>query len=198
VRSSDGSAVARADRLRLRWLTAVVSVMALLTVGWPLVSLAIANHKQLAALTTLTIGPSQSGLATVTVGPNWSMIPSQTNPRLDYSLRRGAVGLTIDYVAVIDRARDAHLWDGMREIVRINYPGVRLGQPSPFRTAHGNAGLAGPLAGAADVGTAALVRSPSGTFAIEMIIIGPRHSSRSNLTAARLVLRSLQLLAPRS
>jgi hypothetical protein len=196
MRSSGGSAIARADKLRLRWLSAVVAVMALLTIGWPLVSLAIANRRELAALSTLTIGPSQADLAKFTVGPGWSMIPTQTDPRLDYALRRGAVDLTITYVSLLDHAPDPHLWAGLQQILQISHPGVRLGRPSGFTTVHGSKGASAALTSAADIGTATVVRSPTGNYAIEMILIAPRHSNRLNLETAHRILRSLQLLAP--
>ncbi len=195
MRSSD-PAVARADTVRLRWLTAVLIVMAVLTVGWPLVNRAVSDRRTLAAGTMLRVGPDKTDMAEFTVGPGWSMVPSETNPQQDYSLRRGAVDMTVSYVAVINGAHPAQLWAGLRTIVRISDPGVRLGQPSAYTTAQGRTGVQGTLASRADTGSASVVRSPSGTFAVAMILIGPRHSFRANLAAAHRVMRSLQIPAP--
>lgn len=195
MRSSD-RVVARADALRLRWLTVVVVVMAALTVGWPLVNLAVANRRTLAAGMSLVLGPSQADLARITVGPGWSMMPSQTDPRLDYALRRGKIDVTISYVAIIDSARTGELWAGLRRVILISNPGVRLGPPSPYRTLQGLSGAQGAITSPEDTGTATVVRSASGTFAIETIIIGPRHASHANLIAAHRIIHSIHMAAP--
>jgi hypothetical protein len=194
MRNSD-SAVRRSDTLRLRWLTAVLVVMALLTAGWPLINLAVSNRRTLAADTMLQLGPGQANLAQFTVGPGWSMVPSQTDPRLDYSLRRGGVGLTVSYVAVIDGAHPAELWAGLRNVIRISDPGVRLGPPSPYTTAQGRQGAEGTLQGRGETGGASIVLDPSGAFAVEMILLGPRHLGRRNLGAAHRIMHSLQVPA---
>jgi hypothetical protein len=194
MRNSE-SAVRRGDTLRLRWLTAVLVVMALLTVGWPLINLAVANRRTLAAGTTLQLGPGQADLAQFTVGPGWSMVPSQTDPRLDYSLRRGGVDMTVSYVAVIDGAQPAELWAGLRQVIRVSDPGVRLGPPSPYTTAQGRKGAEGTLASREETGIASAVLDPSGAFAVEMILLGPRHVGRRNLAAAHRIMHSLQIPA---
>ncbi len=195
MRSSD-PAVARADTVRLRWLTAVLIVMAALTVGWPLVSLAVPNQRTLAAGTMLRLGPGKADVAQFTVGPGWSMVPSETNPQLDYSLRRGAVDMTVSFIAVIDGAQPAQLWAGLRNEVRISDPGVRVGRPSAYTTAEGRMGEQGTLASRTDIGTASVVRSPSGAFAVEMVVIGPRRAARANLAAAHRIMHSLRIPAP--
>jgi hypothetical protein len=195
MRSGD-RAVTRADTLRLRWLTVIIFVMAVLTVGWPLINIAVPNRRTLTSGTILTLGPSQADLARLTVGPGWSMVPSQTDPRLDYVLRRGHVELAISYVALIDRAQTAHLWTGLRQVMEVSNPGVRLGRPSAFKTAQGRRGAQGALASSTDIGTAAVVGNPSGTFAVEMVLVSPRRASRANLAAARELMRSLRMVVP--
>ncbi len=195
MRSSD-PAVTRADTLRVRWLTVVVIVMAVLTLGWPLINLAVSNRSMLAAGTILRLGPGKADLARFSVGPGWSMVPSATNPRLDYSLRRGAVGMTVSYVPVINGAQPAELWAGLRNVVRISEPGFHLGPPSPYTTAQGRKGAMGILASPEDRGIATIVRSASGAFAIEMILIAPRHASLANLAPARRIMHSLRIPAP--
>jgi hypothetical protein len=196
MRSSE-AAVTRANTLRLRWLTVVLVVMAGLTVGWPLINLAVSNRSALAAGTMLRLGPGKADLAEFTVGPGWLMVPSQTDPRLDYSLRRGAVDMTVSYVAVIDGARPAELWAGFQKVIQVSNPGVRLGPPSTYKTAQGRLGDEGMLSSSADTGTATVVRNASDTFAVEMILIGPRHGSHGNLAAAHRIMHSLQIPAPR-
>jgi hypothetical protein len=135
-------------------------------------------------------------MAEFTVGPGWSMVPSETDPRLDYSLRRGAVDMTVSYIAVIDGAQPTELWAGLGRVLRLSDPGVRLGRPSAYVTAQGRRGEQGTLASPEDTGRATVVRSPSGAFAVAMILIGPRHAARVNLAAARVVMRSLKIPAP--
>jgi hypothetical protein len=195
MRSGD-PAVTRADTLRLRWLTVIIIVMAVLTAGWPLINIAVPNRRTLTSGTILTLGPSQADLARLTVGPGWSMVPSQTDPRLDYVLRRGHVEMVISYVALIDRAQTAYLWTGLRQVIEVSNPGVRLGRPSAFTTAQGRRGTQGVLASAADIGTATVVGNPSGTFAVEMVLVSPRRASRANLAAARQLMRSLHMVVP--
>jgi hypothetical protein len=196
MRSSD-RAVTREDTLRLRWLTAVVIVMAALTVGWPVVNLAVPNRQALAAGTMLRLGPGKADLARFTVGSGWSMVPSQTDPRLDYSLRHGAVDMTVSYVAVIDGVPPAQLWAGLQKVIQISNPGVHLGPSSTYKTAQGRIGDEGILSSRGETGIASVIRDSSGTFAVEMILIGPRHGSRANFAAAHRIMHSLQIPAPR-
>jgi hypothetical protein len=192
MRSSE-PAVTRADTLRFRWLTAVIVVMTLLTVGWPLISFAVPNRRALAAGTMLPLGPGQAELARFTVGPGWSMMQSETDPRLDYALRRGNIDMTISFVHVIADAQTAELWAGLRQLIQVSNPGVSLGPPSAFTTAQGRRGDRGTLAGPQDIGSASIVRDKSGTFAVEAIVLGPRHASRANLHAAHLIVLSLHM-----
>lgn len=192
MRSGD-KAVIRADALRLRWLTVVLVVMAALTIGWPLINIAVSNRRMLAAGTMLHLGSGEAELAHFTVGRGWSLVPSETNPRLDYSLRLGRVDLTISYVAVIDNAPNAELWAGLGQVIRISNPGVNLGPPSVYKTAQGLTGDEGKLTSSRQTGTATIVRSASGTWAVEMILLGPRHSNPAKLLAAHRVMRSLMM-----
>jgi hypothetical protein len=195
MRSGD-AAVTRADTLRLRWLTVVILVMAALTIGWPLINMAVPNRRALASGTVLSLGPGQGDLARFTVGPGWSMVPSQTDPRLAYLLRRGHVELAISYVALLDRAQTAYLWTGLRQVIEVSNPGLRLGRPFAYKTAQGRRAARGVIIGPNDIGTATVVRNPSGAFAVEMIVISPRHASRVNIVAAHRVVRSLHMAAP--
>jgi hypothetical protein len=191
------TAVASADALRLRWLTVVVAIMAALTVGWQVLNITVPNRRTLVAGTMLQLGPSQGDLARITVGPGWSMVPSATDPRLDYSLRRGSVDLTISYVHIFDDAPTAQLWAGLRQVIQVINPGVGLGSPSPFMTAQGRRGDQGALVSRQDIGSAAVIRDRSGTFAVEAILIAPRRTSRANVFAAHRVIRSLEMPARR-
>jgi hypothetical protein len=194
MRSGD-AAVTRADTLRLRWLTVVILVMAVLTVGWPVINVAVPNRRTLTSGTILSLGPGQADLVRLTVGPGWSIVPSQTDPRFDYVLRRGPVELAISYVALIDRAHIAYLWTGLRQVIEVSNPGIRLGRPSPYKTAQGRRGAQGALASPADIGTATVVRNPSGTFAVEMVLVSPRRAGRANLIAAQQLMHSIHMAA---
>ena len=94
---------ASATKLRLRWLVIVVAVMALLTAGWPLLNIAVANRHPLAAGARLTVGTSPSNSAVVTVGAGWSLLSEQSNPMQGYLLQRGRVELSITHVVLVGR-----------------------------------------------------------------------------------------------
>jgi hypothetical protein len=193
MRRSSDPAVARADTLRIRWLTVVIVIMTFLTLGWPLIDFAVPNRRTLAAGTMLPLGPSHAEMAKLTVGPGWSMMQSDTDPRQDYALRRGNVDMMITFVHVIAAAQTAELWAALRQVIQVSDPGVSLGPATPFRTAQGRRGDRGALVGPDEKGTAAIVRDNSGTFAVEAIVLGPQRASRANLAAAHLIILSLHM-----
>jgi hypothetical protein len=193
MRRSSDPAVTRADTLRFRWLTVVLVVMTFLTLGWPLIDVAVPNRRSLAAGTMLPLGPGQAELAKFTVGPGWSMMQSESDPRLDYALRRGNVDMIISFVHVISNAQTAELWSALRQVIQVSDPGVSLGPPSAFTTAQGRRGDRGSLTGPDERGTASIVRNNSGTFAVEAIVLGPRRASGANLAAAHLIVLSLHM-----
>lgn len=195
MRSGDPD-VTRADSLRLRWLTVIIVVMAALTLGWPLINMAVPNRSTLTAGTILSLGPSRADMARLKVGPGWWIVPSQTDPRLDYVLRRGPVELAISYVALLNRVQTAYLWTGLRQVIEVSNPGIRLGRPLAYKTTQGRRGAEGLLVSSADIGTATVVRNPSGTFAVEMVLVGPRRASRANLVAAQQLMESIRMVAP--
>jgi hypothetical protein len=191
MRSDTGLPPANPERLRLRGLLIVIGIMAVLTLGWPLLNLAVANRRPIAPLTTLSVGPGRGDMARFTVGPGWSMQPSETDPRRDYALDRGPLDLSVSYVSLANGARGALLWSGLRQIVQISHPGIILGKPSPITTAQGHKGMTGTLTGAGLSGLATIVALPSRGFAIELIAVGPRHTSPANLQSTRLIMRSV-------
>jgi hypothetical protein len=164
--------------------------MAVLTAGWPLVSSAVHNAGPVAAGTRLTVGASQPNVARFTVGPGWSMLRAGSDPRQGYLLRRGPVRVSISYVALVGSSQAAQLWAGLHTILRLSHPGVALSRPRPLLTAQGRRGLTGVVSGRGVLGTATIVAAPSRRFAIQMLVLGPRHG--------RLALRSVELRLMRS
>jgi hypothetical protein len=191
MRSDSGLPPANPERLRLRGLLIVIGIMAVLTLGWPLINLAVANRSPLSPLSTLSVGPGRGDMARFTVGPGWAMQPAETDPRLDYSLRRGGLAMSVSYVTLANGAQDSHLWSGLRQIVQISHPGIILGKPSPITTAQGRRGMTGTLTGAGLSGLVAVIALPARDFAIELIAVGPRHTSPANLQSTRLIMRSV-------
>jgi hypothetical protein len=189
--SDTGLPPANPERLRVRWLVIIVGVMALLTVGWPLLSLAITNRSPIAPLTTLTVGPGRGDAARFTVGPGWSMLPSDTNPRMYYTLRRGGLDMSVTYVSMANGAEAHHLWTGLDNVIRVDHPGIILGKPSPITTAQGREGMTSTLTGAGHSGTATVLALPSRDFAVELVMVGPSHVSPANLMATMVVIRSV-------
>jgi hypothetical protein len=179
-------------RARLRWLLAVVSVMALLTAGWPLLNTAVSDKLPLTRGAALRIGPGGPNSATLRVGPGWSLRPAESNQARGYSLRRGAASLSIAYVTLAERSEAPLLWDGLRAILRIRSPGLRLGSPAAITSIQGRAGLTGTLTSRGAAGAAAIFVGPAGTFAIEVIGLAPwSPGGAAAIAAIRIVIRSL-------
>jgi hypothetical protein len=185
-----------ATGLRLRWLVVIVAIMALLTAGWPLLNASVANRHALAAGTHLKVGASLSSSAQVTVGNGWSELPAQTNPRYEYMLRRGAVRLSITYVALAGSHQVPQLWSGLRAILRISNPGASLGGPANTVRAHGYKAVSGRVVDNRMVGTVIAVAAPSGRYAIEMITLAPRGVRPAMRVAALRIMRSLLFAGP--
>jgi hypothetical protein len=191
LHGSGGAAAAFRGSTRLRWLAVIIAVMAVLTAGWPLLSRVVSDHQRLAANTRLSLGPSHRNSATVTVGPGWVLRAGETNPRLIYHLDRGPVHLSIAYATLLNNRQVSDLWAGLREVVRINYPGATLSNPIQIRTIHGYAGDVGVVRARNLVGTASVFAGPSRRFAIEMVVEAPSRSARLNLLAAQRIMLSL-------
>jgi len=171
--------------------------MALLTAGWPLLSMSVSNHQVLLAHTKLTIGPGNGNAARFTVGPGWSLVPSKTDPRLDYSFRRGHVGMTVSYVALNSRARPVQLWPGFRNVLRLTYPGTKLGQPAVIPMAPDRLGAIGSLSGNREHGFGTIFTSKSRNFAVEMIVLAPGQMPHVSMLSAYLVVHSV-MMTPRT
>jgi hypothetical protein len=177
---------------RLRWLLTVVTVMALLTAGWPLLNSAVSDNLPLSSGAALRIGPGGPDSATLRVGPGWSLRPAESDPARGYSLRRGAATLSIAYVSLAERSEAPLLWHGLQAILRIRNPGLRLGSPGAITSTQGRAGLTGALTSRGAAGAAAIFVGPAGTFAIEMIGLAPRSAGGAAAIAAiRIFMRSL-------
>jgi hypothetical protein len=182
-------------RARLRWLLIVVGVMVLLTAGWPLINGVVADKQQVAAGTSLRVGPSGPNSASVRVGPGWTMRPAESDPRQDYLLRRGAVTVSIGYVTLTGTYRAAEVWSGLRRVFRVSNPGVRLGAPAAVITGQGRAGLSATATGAHTEGNVTAFVGPSGTYAIQIIVLAPRYAKPVVAAAALLLIRSLRFPA---
>jgi len=179
-------------RARLRWLLTVVAVMALLTAGWPLLNSAVSDNLPLPRGAALRIGPGGPNSAVIRVGPGWSLRPAESNSARGYSLRRGTATVSIAYVSLAERSQAPLLWNGLRTILRIRSPGLRLGSPRAVTTRQGRSGLTGALTSRGTAGAATIFVGPSGTFAIEEIVLAPRNPRGvAALAAIRVFVRSL-------
>jgi hypothetical protein len=160
-------------RARLRWLLIVVCVMALLTAGWPLLNAGVADKQKLAARASLRLGPSGPDSASVRVGQDWFVRPAQTDPSQDYMLRRGAVAVSISYVSLAGRYQAAGLWDGLRRVFLVSNPSVSLGKPAAVTSGQGRQGLIATAASARSAGAVSIFVGPSGTYAIQIVVLAP-------------------------
>jgi hypothetical protein len=173
----------------------VLAVIVVLTAGWPLVSATVAGHRPVAAGTTVAVGPSGTESGRVTLGPGWSGLTASSNPRQYYSFSRGALRLSVRYVGLARVGERGPLFRGMRQILRLGYPGVTAGRPEVLITAAGDSGLTASLAGAGRTGQAAVVAAPTQPFAIEMVVLGPPNTARAVQAAGLPVIRSLRFPA---
>jgi hypothetical protein len=188
---------ASATKLRLRWLVIVVAVMAVLTAGWPLLNTTVADRHPLAAGSRLTVGTSPSS-GVVTVGTGWSLLSAQSNPAQGYLLQRGNLQLSITHVGLLDRVQLPQMWHGLLRILSVSNPGVRFSNPAFITTSHGLRAITSVVIGQRQIGTATIVRGPSGTFGIEMLALAPRGTSRALHAAAARVMVSLRFTRPGS
>jgi hypothetical protein len=183
-------------RVRLRWLGIVVAVMAALTAGWPLLNSAVANRQPLARGAEVTIGSGRASSGTVTVGPGWFVQPMESNPGLQYVLRKGAIVLYLRHVSLVGRTELSSMWRGMRQVVSVTNPGSVLSAPVSTTLPNGLRAVTGTVSGPQLVGTFTIVPGPSGKFAITMIVLAPRRTSTALRAAAGQVVRSLELAEP--
>ena len=85
----------------------MVTLVVLLTAGWPLLNTLVANELKVPAGTALRIGPSGPDSASVRVGPHWIMRPAQSDPSQTYVLARGDVTVSISYLALLHPYRNS-------------------------------------------------------------------------------------------
>jgi len=182
-------------RARLRWLLIVVSVMVLLTAGWPLLNARVADSQQVAAEAALRIGPSGPNSASVRVGPGWTMRPAESDPRQGYLLRHGAVTVSIGYLTLTGTYHAAGIWGGLRRVFRVSNPGIRLGTPAAVISGQGLAGLSATATGARTAGNMAAFVGPPGTYAIQIVVLAPRYARQVAAAATLLLIRSLRFPA---
>jgi len=180
-------------RLRLRWLVIVVIAMIVLTAGWPLVNLIVSDRHHLRPGTSLTVGPGNGKSGTITVArPGWSLLSAETNPLYSYTLKRGKLAMTIDYVQASGTDTDAELLAGLRELLRVTHPGVQAGRSFDLPTRPGRTGLAVVLSGASQIGVASIFAAAGRHFAIEMIMLAPDHVRHQLFVPGLQIMRSLR------
>jgi hypothetical protein len=189
------SAPVASPRVRIRWLLAVVAVMALLTAGWPLLNQIVADTRPLAAGSSLTIGPGGTVSARMIIGHGWRLMQAESNPRKRYLLRAGPALLDASTVSLPAPVTDAELWAGMRQLLRVTHSGVTVGRMTPFISPTGQAGLTGPVAGGADAGTATIFIAPADLAALEVVVLAPRSDADRVEAATRLLIQSVTFLS---
>jgi hypothetical protein len=182
-------------RARLRWLMIVMAVMVALTAGWPLLNAAVADKQPLAAGASLRVGPGERNSADVRIGAGWTLRPAESDPRQGYLLRRGAVTVSIAYESLTGVDHAAGIWSGLQRVFRVTNPGVRLGTPSAVTTRQGLAGLSAVATSARAYGIVTDFVGPSGTYAIRIVVLAPRHAKSLTAATSLLLVRSLRFPA---
>ena len=160
----------------LRWLLVVIAVIVALTVGWPVVSLAVSDDQPVAAGQPLTIGPAGAHSATFTPGPDWAVHSAETDSIERWSLSDGPVDVTVVYVLVISPSQVRRLWPGLESTLLLGDGSARLGPPATVTSADGAKGLTGAVTANGWAGQAAVfpaLRRPDDDFAIEIVGVAP-------------------------
>jgi hypothetical protein len=180
----------------LRSLIIVLAVIAVLTVGWPLVSRAVSDSQPVAAGQPLTIGPGGSDAATFTPGPDWAVHNAETNTVEDWSLSDGPVNLTVAYVTLLGPSQAGRLWPGLQRTLLLGDASARLGRPATTTTAAGGGtGLTGTVTANNLAGQADVFVGPDADFAIEIVSAAPVDDHAAAQAATALVARSLRFPA---
>jgi hypothetical protein len=156
----------------LRALIVVVAVMATLTFGWPLVSLAVSDNRPVTPGQTLFIG-SGTRSAAFTPGPDWVAHNAHTSLLEYWSLSDGPVDVSVIYVLLLNRNQVGRLWPGLNRILRLNDGSAQLGTPASVSIGDGVRGLSGPVTANDWAGQAAVFPSPNDDFAIELVSVAP-------------------------
>lgn len=180
--------------VRIRWLVAVVAVMALLTAGWPLLNKAVSDNRPLRAGHMLTIGPGGALVARITVGRGFRLLPAESNPRQQYSMRVGEGQVTVSSVALPTPTSAMRLWAGLRRLLSLKHPGTTLGRLTTMTSADGQPGVTGSITSKNKAGVAAVFVAPTGKFAVDIVMIAPRNVVSRMMQAGRLLLRSVTFL----
>ena len=179
----------------LRWLIIVVAVIVVVTVGWPVVSLAVSDDHPVAAGQPLAIGPDSALSAVFTPGRDWVVRSAETDPILHWSLTDGAVDVSVVYVMVISPSQVGRLWPGLQSDLQLGDASARLGRPASITSAAGSSGLTGTVTASDRAGQAAVFPGPAGKFAIEIVSVAPVQDGAAARAAAALVARSLRFPA---
>jgi hypothetical protein len=179
----------------LRWLIIVVTVIVVLTVGWPVVSRAVSDDQPVAAGRPLSIGPAPAQSATFTPGRDWTVRSAETDPILHWSLSDGPVDVTVLWVMVISPSQVGRLWPGLQSGLLVGDASARLGRPASFTSADGSKGLTGTLTANDRAGEAAVFPGPARHFAIEIVSVAPVQDGAAARAAAALLARSLRFPA---
>jgi len=182
-------------QVRLRWLVAIVAVIAVLTAGWPLLDALVTDSQPLAGGTSLILGPGGQARARITIAPGWRLRPAESNLHEGIVLRSGPVQMSISAVSLIGPAAGPRMWAGLREILQLSHPGARIGSLTPITDAQDRIGFTGPVTSGRLVGTATIFIAPTGEFAIEMLVLAPPADRAEIAAVTDLFVRSLEFLS---
>jgi hypothetical protein len=181
---------------RLRELLLVFIVIVIVTAGWPLVNLIVPNKHPPASTGTLAVGPNHAHSALFSVGRGWSVTPSMSTPGLAYTLQQGSVQLLITYVNVVALSDIHDLWTALGQIAQLLYPGASLAKPVPTVSSQGHHGMTGRMSVDAQSGTATIFPLPTGSYAIEMILVAPKNAAPGLKSMAEQIMRSVRFPEP--
>ncbi len=100
--------------------------------------------------------------------------------------------MSISYAALVGTAGPVQLWPALGRVLQLSHPGSRLGKPAAVTSFHGSRGVTGTVSGESLSGVATVYPGPSGSFAIEIVVLVPRSASPVLIATATRMTRSLQ------
>ncbi|MBW8482591.1 hypothetical protein [Actinomadura parmotrematis] len=158
--------------MRMRAVLIAAAVVVALTAGWPTLEALLPDTGAAPAGTPLRIGPEDDDSARFTLGPGWSVVRAETSPDRSWMLSREGVVMDVAYLTPARGTTPAALWNGLRDVTRVQDPDAALSAPAPATTRQGVRGQTGRLRQNGETGTLTVFRSPRGGFAVLTTVLG--------------------------
>ncbi|MFJ1750757.1 hypothetical protein ACIOJD_31640 [Streptomyces sp. NPDC088116] len=175
----------RPERAARAPVLGVLTLMAALTAGWPLIDRALNDHEPVRNGAVLQLGPDDDIALLRVVGEGWELSKSASDPDTAYTLSRDGVDVVAGYVDLSGGGEAGELWSGLRKVQSVADGDSRLGGPRPVTGTRGAEGRTGTLTRDGRTGTATLWLPPDRSYAVEVTVLAkPRTGPRARADAA--------------